>query len=143
MIALGRRSARAPVRQDVIALDAVVPLVAPDNPRAMVTQAQLSALLSGRTESWRVLGGPDLPVDVHVLSGTEQLLRRWHSARLASGSVRLDNAQVLADAVTRDPAALGIGLFSAIGNSTPLVVGGTCGLAIPATRDTIRSEDYP
>ncbi len=142
-IALGRRGAFAPVRQDVIALDAVVPLVAPDNPRAMVTQAQLSALLSGRTESWRVLGGPDLPVDVHILSGTEQLLRRWHSARLASDSVRLDNAQVLADAVTRDPAALGIGLFSAIGNTTPLVVGGTCGLAIPATRDTIRSEDYP
>ena len=59
------------------------------------------------------------------------------------GSVRLDNAQVLADAVTVIQPPLGIGLFSAIGNSTPLVVGGTCGLAIPATRDTIRSEDYP
>lgn len=143
MIALGRRETGAPVRQDVIALDAVLPLVAPDNPRAMVTQSQLSGLLSGRTESWSVLGGADLPVDVHILKGTESLLRRWHNGRIVRGSVRHDSADTLADAVARDPAALGIGYYSGLGNASPLVVGGRCGLAIPATRDTIRSEDYP
>ena len=143
MIALGRREARSPVRQDVIALDAVLPLVAPENPRAMVTQTQLSALLTGRTESWGVLDGPDLPVGVHILDGTEPLLRRWHSGRLARNVTHHQNADALADAVARDPAALGVGIYSGIGNASPLVVGGTCGLAIPATRDTIRAEDYP
>lgn len=142
-IALGRRAAGDPVRQDVIALDAIVPLVAPDNPRVMVTQAQLNALLSGGLDRWSALGDTDLPVSLHVLAGSRPLLRRWHPGRIADTAVRHDTAQALADVVADDPSALGIGLYSAIGNAVPLVVGGSCGLAIPATRDTIRSEDYP
>lgn len=142
-IALGQQSSEPPVRQDVIALDAVLPLVAPENPRAMVTQSQLTALLSGRMDRWGLLDGPDLPVDLHVLTGIEPLLRRWYPGRMAGNVVRHDNANDLADAVARDPAALGMGMYSAIGNATPLVVSGRCGLAIPATRDTIRAEDYP
>ena len=142
-IALGQEPSSPPVRQDVIALDAVLPLVAPENPRAMVTQSQLSALLSGRMDSWSLLDGPDLPIDIHALNGTEPLLKRWYASSLPDNTMRHDNANDLADAVARDPAAIGIGMYSAIGNATPLVVGGRCGLAIPATRDTIRAEDYP
>ena len=142
-IGLGQSISRTPIRQDVIALDAVLPLVASENPRALVTQSQLSALLSGRMDRWTLLDGPDLPVDLHVLDDIEPLLRRWHSGRLASNTTQHDSADDLADAVARDPAALGIGMYSAIGNTAPLVVGGRCGLAIPATRDTIRAEDYP
>ena len=142
-ISLGRTSAKKPVRQDVIALDALVPIVAPDNPRAMVTQSQLSQLLSGRISSWLKLGGPDLPVTLHILNGKEDDLRKWHPSGRFGAAVRHDDPATLSDAVADDPAALGLAPFSMIGNAAPLVVGGSCGLAIPATRDTIRSEDYP
>ena len=142
-IALGRLEAEDPVRQDVIALDAIVPLVAPDNPRAMVTQSQLNGLLSGKIANWSGLDGEDAAVSVHVLEGARPLLRRWHRNRIVGSAVTYENAETLSDVVAADPAALGIGLYSAIGNAAPLVVGGACGLAIPATRDTIRAEDYP
>ncbi|MCV6591697.1 MAG: OmpA family protein [Silicimonas sp.] len=142
-LALGRLAAAPPVRQDVIALDAVVPLVAPENPRAMVTQTQLAALLSGATARWSRLGGEDLPVVLHHLEGARAPLRRWSEAGFAVASTREIRPEALSDAVAADPAALGIGLYSAIGNAAPLVVSGACGLAIPATRDTIRAEDYP
>ena len=142
-ISLGRKQARDPIRQDVIALDAVVPLVAPENARAMVTQAQLRGLLSGRIASWHTLDGPNQPVALHVLAGTEALLGKWHRGRIDRDATEHASATDLADVVASDETALGIGLYSAIGNAVPLVVGGACGLAIPATRDTIRSEDYP
>lgn len=142
-LVLTRRSQDATVRQDVIALDAVLPLVALENPRAQVTQAQLSGLLSGRIDRWSKMDGPDLPVDVHIMERNSRLLGRWHKGRFADGAVTHGSADTLSDVVAADPAAIGIGLYSAIRNAAPLVVGGTCGLAIPATRDSIRSEDYP
>ncbi|NNE80505.1 MAG: OmpA family protein [Silicimonas sp.] len=142
-IVLGRQSTKGPVRQDVIALDALVPIVAPANPRAMVTQSQLSQLLSGRIDNWSVLGGPDLPVTLHLLEGSEEDLRKWHPSRQLGVAIRHDDPATLADAVAGDPAALGVVPYSMIGNAVPLVFGGACGLAIPATRNTIRSEDYP
>lgn len=142
-ISLGRIGAERPVRQDVIGLDALVPIVAPDNPRAMVTVAQFRALLSGRTANWSRLGGPDLPVTLHLLSDTDGPLGRLHPSGRYGKAIRHDAARALSDAVAADPAALGIVPYSMIGNAVPLVISGGCGLATLATRDTIRAEDYP
>lgn len=142
-LALSNIKQNAPVRQDVIALDAIVPLVALENARAQVTQLQLSDLLAGNLDRWSKLDGPDLPVVLHVLSEDVDLLRRWYRGRVGKDAIRHESADTLADAVAADPAALGIGKYSAIRNAAPLVVSGTCGLAIPATRDSIRAEDYP
>jgi phosphate transport system substrate-binding protein len=130
------------LRQDVIALDALVPVVAPQNPRAMVTLNQLIALVNGETDDWARLGGEAARVAVHVPEGWDAVTRRLGPVDL-SGAERHEDVRLLADAVADDPAALGLVPFSAIGNAVPLVVGGACGLATPATRDTIRAEDYP
>lgn len=142
-ISLGRREGSGEIRQDVIALDALVPIVAPDNPRALVTFGQLNGLLSGRTVSWARLGGADLPVALHLPEAPGPALTRLAPRGGFAESVRHDNPVSLADAVASDPSALGLAPFSALGNATPLVVSGACGLATPATRDSIRSEDYP
>ncbi len=142
-LVLSNTKQNAPVRQDVIALDAVVPLVGLENLRAQVTQAQLSGLLSGQIDRWSKIDGPDLPVIVHLLASKPELLNRWYAGQTVTSVIQHDSADTLADAVAADPAAIGIGMYSAIGNAAPLVVAGTCGLAIPATRDSIRAEDYP
>ncbi len=142
-IALGRAEAQRSVRQDVIALDALVPIVAPDNPRAMVTHDQLSGLLSGRLARWSRLGGDDLPVSLHLPNGMDDLVARLYPRRRFAEATRHDDMQALADAVASDPSALGLVPYSQIGNAVPLIVGGACGLATPATRDSIRAEDYP
>ncbi len=142
-IALGRAEAGRDIRQDVIALDALVPVVAPENPRAMVTVDQLVGLLSGRLARWSRLGGADVPVTLHLPNQMNDLIARLYPRRKFAEATRHDDPQALADAVAADPAALGLVPYSMMGNAVPLVVGGACGLATPATRDSIRAEDYP
>lgn len=143
-IAVGRtESGEAAVREDVFALDALVPAVAPDNPRAMVTLDQLQGLLGNDISNWSRLSGPDLPVVLHLPDGKSDLLRKLQPSRRFASAERYTDPDVLSDAVADDPAALGVVSYSSIGNAVPLVVSGACGLAIPATPDTIRAEDYP
>ena len=141
-IALGAAAAaESEIRQDVIALDALLPIVAPENARAMVTQVQLSGLLGGRIGNWSELDGGDLPVELH-LSARASGFGPWHGKKITN-NVLHERAADVAQAVAANPAALGFVPFSAIGNAVPLVVSGSCGLAIPATIETIRAEDYP
>ncbi|MEM7717767.1 MAG: phosphate ABC transporter substrate-binding/OmpA family protein [Pseudomonadota bacterium] len=131
------------VRQDVVALDAIVPAVAPDNPRAMLTLRQLQILLRGETSSWAQFGGSDTQLSIHVSAMEPPWLPRLGIPELAANTTRYDDFDVMADTVAADPAALGLIPYSSLGNAIPLVVSGACGLATPATRDTIRAEDYP
>lgn len=139
----GREEAADPVRQDVVALDALIPAVAPENPRVMVTYGQLSALLSGQIQNWARLGSNDIPVELYVAEGWGPEARRLGEAIRAQNATELRDLERLSDTVAKNAGALGLLPYSAIGNSVPLVISGACGLATPSTRDTIRAEDYP
>lgn len=144
-MSLGRLEGQTELRQDVIALDALVPVVSVENPRAMITLDQFSALLRGSIDNWSALGGPDLPVRLHLPDGDKaqtELSRVFPRFRFGPATRHTDPSE-LAAAVSDDPAALGLLSLSTIGNTVPLVIGGTCGLSTPATRGTIKSEDYP
>lgn len=138
-----RIEADEPVRQDVVALDALVPAVAPQNPRVVVTLSQLRELLSGDITSWARLDGPDLPVSLHFANGWSTVAERVLGGRAAADGKTHGDFAILADTVAASPQALGLIPYSSIGNAVPLVISGACGLATPATRDTIRAEDYP
>ena len=142
-IALGRDEAGRGIRQDVIALDALVPIVAPDNPRAVVTLSQLTGLFAGRIASWDRLGGAAVPVALHLPEKIAAEAARLTPRGGFAEATRHADPEALSDKVAADPAALGLSPYSAIGNAAPLIVSGACGLATPPTRDTIRAEDYP
>ncbi len=57
----------APGRSRVLALDAFVPVVAADNPLTSITTGMLSRVVSGKITNWQQLGGPDAPINVHML----------------------------------------------------------------------------
>lgn len=144
-LSLGRIDGGAEADQDVIALDALVPVVSVDNPRAMITLQQFRALLTGRIATWAQLGGPDMPVELHMVEGrdvTRALARVFPGLRVTGGT-RYRDAEAAAVAVANDPAALGLVPLSRIGNTVPLVIGGSCGLSTPATRANVQAEDYP
>lgn len=144
-VSLGRIEGKAGLRQDVIALDALVPVVAPDNPRAMVTLRQLGALLQGQVTNWGSLGSAELPVSVHLPDDpvSERMTRRLLSGRRIGSVTRHDSMEAVSNAVAADPAALGLVQYSKIGNAVPLVIAGPCGLSVPATPNSIKAEDYP
>lgn len=144
-LSFGRREADQEVDQDVIALDALVPIVSVDNPRAMITLQQFRGLLTGGIDNWSELDGPDTPIRFHLLQGrdvTRALARVFPGLRANADTLHRD-AKRLASEVASDETALGLVPLSRIGNTVPLVISGPCGLSSPATRATVKAEDYP
>jgi len=137
-------------RSRVLALDALVPVVSPTNPIQGITTPQLAQVLSGQIDNWDMLGGPDAPIDVHLLDGasglgqaTEDRLLRPTGQPLVSGAVRHATEPDLLEAVADNPFAIGVTSRSDTGNTWPLALRGQCGFEMNATRRSVKTEDYP
>ncbi|MGP1356957.1 phosphate ABC transporter substrate-binding/OmpA family protein [Roseicyclus sp.] len=137
-------------RVRVLALDALVPVVSPQNPVAELSMTDLARLFSGEIESWTELGGPDAPVALHLLApglGPAQdfALRLLEATDrpLGPGIVRHDSAAELARAVAGDAFAVGITSRSSTGPARALPLTGECDFSQSATADAVKSEDYP
>ncbi|UMA64829.1 phosphate ABC transporter substrate-binding/OmpA family protein [Roseivivax marinus] len=137
-------------RSRVIALDAMVPVVAPSNPVADLSLRQLARLLGGRISNWSQLGGPDAPVVVHVrdarsglAQGIEDRILAPAGLSLPKTAVRHETTAALADAVADDPFAFGIASVSETGFARVLPIAGPCGFELEAHRLAVKTEDYP
>lgn len=137
-------------RSRVLALDALVPVVAPSNPIQAITTPQLAQVLSGEIDNWTVLGGPNAPISVHLhdaRSGLGQAtvdrLLAPQQLDLVQGALRHADSRKLAAAVADDPFALGVTSRSEVGNTWELGLKGECGFALNATRRAVKTEDYP
>lgn len=145
---LGDLTAKAGSR--VIALDALVPVVAPSNPVRSVSLTELGAILSGELDSWAELGGPDAPISVHVHGPRTGLGQATEDKLLAPAGVALAETVAghpggpdLDRAVAADPFAIGVTSRSAVDEAEELAVGGACGFSVSATRRGVKTEDYP
>ncbi len=145
---LGDLRGRGRVR--VLALDALVPIVAPDNPLDRIATPDLAEVLAGRIANWADLGGPDAPITLHLReaeSGLAQAvvdrLLQPIASGIAEGVQRHPTDVALAEAVARDPFGLGVTSSAALGAAKPLALTGNCGFALSATRKAVKTEDYP
>ncbi len=138
-----------PNRSRVLALDAMVPITAPENPVPSISLTDLQSVLTGKIINWADLGGPDAPIALHLrdaLSGLSQSIEDRlmpRGADLPDGTLRHATNGALAEAVTRDPFGLGLASFSETGSAKTLTLKGGCGFELRATRRTIKTEDYP
>ena len=137
-------------RVRVIALDALVPLVAPDNPIDAISLDDLTAVFRGEIDNWQDLGGPDAPIARHMLRADNGMAQSF--ATLALGTSEGDltpmityhaSAATLAAAVARDSFALGVSGRSVASAVRILPLLGACGLIQAADVDAIKAEDYP
>lgn len=137
-------------RARVLALDALVPVVAPGNPVRALTMPQLADVFAGRIDNWQALGGPDAPIVPHLRrlsSGLGQVVRDRLLApgadRLAATAVQHATEEGLRAAVLADPFAIGLTSASDVGGARALALSGECGFVLPATRRNAKTEDYP
>lgn len=137
-------------RSRVIALDALVPVVAPSNPVQAITMPDLARVLAGEIDNWQALGGPNAPIAVQLHDAKSGLGQATIDRILAppgltlvAGAKRHSSSQSLIDAVMNDPFALGVTSRSETGNTWVLALRGKCGFALNATRRAVKAEDYP
>lgn len=139
-----------PGRSRVLALDALVPVVAPGNPVRRISLPQLADVFAGRITNWADLGGPDAPVSLHLppagsglAQAVEDKLMAPAGQTLAEGVRRHARSSALARAVSTDPFAIGISSFAGTGTARALTLTGSCGFELAAARRSIKTEDYP
>lgn len=145
---MGDFTARGTVR--VISLDALVPVVAPSNPVQSLSMSELAGVLTGEIVNWQALGGPDAPVAVHVHGpgtglgqATEDRVLKPAGAVLAETVALHPAGPGLARAVAADPFALGVTSRADLGDAREAAIRGECGFALRATRQAVKTEDYP
>ncbi|MGR3464022.1 phosphate ABC transporter substrate-binding/OmpA family protein [Limimaricola sp.] len=140
----------APGRLQLIGLDALVPVVAPGRPIAALSPSQLARLYSGGISNWSELGGPELPVRLHLgpeasgqMQGFAAMMRALSGEGLSDEVTRHSDNAALAAAVASDPAAIGMLPFGRTGVAQPLALGGSCGLSSHAAPETVVTGDFP
>ena len=146
----GRGDLTRPRRSRVVALGALVPVVALDNPIHQISVADLARVLSGEFANWAQLGGPDAPIAVHlpdVTTGVGQAIQdqvlQPAGVQAADLVIRHSRSMELAEAVADDPFAIGVVSHTDPQNVRSLPLAGGCGHALRATRPAIKTEDYP
>lgn len=154
-LAMGREAGvgtlSAPGQGRIIAFDAFVAIVAPENPVRWVAPETLSKILEGEITDWGPLGGnTDEAIHLHALNSSlgpqqaiEYLLLVGDEAEVSDKITRHDDPADLAEAVAQDPYAIGITLQSLLGPARALALGGSCGFTLQPDDAAIRSEDYP
>jgi len=138
---------RAGLEEYVVALDAVVPLLHPDNPLPRLSRRTLADLLAGRIDDWAVLGSKPGPVR-RVVPGPELAISRFLRARLpglermAPGTVYVRDPDDLLDELFSDPGSVGYGSRLATGGAhVPAII--ECGIVHPPESFRVRAEDWP
>ena len=137
-------------RSRVLALDAIVPIVAPSNPVLGISPASLALVYAGRITNWSELGGVNAPITVHApLAGTgfgqaiSNKINDPAGLPVSPDIIRHDRGAEVSQAVSDDSFALGIASFAEIGNTRALTLVGECNRPLNATRRSIKTEDYP
>lgn len=128
-----------------VAMDALVVLVAPDNPTPEISTVELARVLGGEVDNWSQIGGPDMPVVLHALAG-ETDLQRALGARLGTegpAAVVHPDLATLAQAVAKDPWAIAVSGRSAIVPARRMPLTDSCGFPLLPTSLAIKAEDYP
>ena len=128
-----------------VALDAMVPIVAPDNPMPRIATTDLARVLSGEVTNWNQIGGPDMPLVLHGLAADSDLGRAL-KARLGRDlavSQLHGSAVELAAAVARDPWALAVTGRSEAGAARVLPLTDSCGFPLSPGRLAVKAQDYP
>jgi len=137
-------------RSRVLALDAMVPVVAPGNPVNSISLPQLAQVFAGNITNWQELGGPDAPIAVHLPVAGSGLAQAVEDRLLAPAKLPLsedlrrhDRSSGLVRAVSTDPFAIGIASYAETGTARMLTLMGSCGFTLAAGRRAIKTEDYP
>lgn len=128
-----------------VAMEALLVIVAPDNPLPEISTVDLARILSGEVTNWAEVGGPDMPVVLHALR-PETELQLALTARLgdsAPAQTLHSDLQGLTEAVARDPWAVAISGRSAIAPARRLPLTDSCGFPLLPNALSIKAEDYP
>ncbi len=137
----------SPDQEFVVALQALSVVVHPGNRVRAISQAQLSAILSGRIRDWRELGGKPGAIRLQLASadsGLGEMQAQLLKTPVSATDVHYrKNGPAIIAAVASDPESIGLVEFGNDLRGLPTLALRVAGRDIPANRLHVMTEDYP
>lgn len=150
VISQGGADLRDPSRERVVALDALVPVVHPNNPVRSISLEELAQVAAGRIRNWADLGGENAPIRMLLpAEGSAlddafgQLVLEPNRVRLRRSAERVESESQGASAVASDVNAITITSLSGSGAAEVLPIRQSCGPLAYASDFAIKAEEYP
>lgn len=150
VVSTGQVDLRDPQRERVVALDALVPVVHPDNPIRSVSLEELAQIAAGRIRNWSEIGGENEPIRMLLpAEGTAldnaftELVLDPNRVRLRRSAERAESESQAANAVASDEFAITVTSLSGSGDAEVLPIRQSCGPLAYASDFAIKAEEYP
>ncbi len=139
-----------PGHEHLVALDAVIVFVSPENRLDALGIENVSRIFAGEIKNWAELGGRQARINIYAADDSSEvahtfqsvLLRRF-DRRLSPDAKRYDSTAELAAAVAADPAGIGFASFAEIEIAKPVALGEPCGLLLRPSKFSVKSGEYP
>ncbi len=149
-LAAGYPDLRSPGREVVVALDAIVPSVHPQNIVRDLSLPVVAQIAAGRITNWNEVGGPDLPIrmvlpedDTSISRVFDERVMRPNRLRLSRSLERVGNEAEAAAIIASDPSAITVTSAALAEGLKKLPIRQVCGpLSVP-TEFAIKAEEYP
>lgn len=150
VVAAGQIDLRDERRERVVALDALVPVVHPNNPVRSISLDELAQISAGRISNWSELGGDNAPIrmllpaqDTAIDQAFEELVLDPNRVRLRRSAERAESEVQAASAVAADVNAITVTSLSGNGDAEILPIRQSCGPLAYASSFAIKAEEYP
>lgn len=137
-------------QERILALDAVIIAVNPQNPVQILSLAQLGGVFEGEITNWSQLGGRDAAITLYRPEETLATSQRFFEVAMAVGDhAYARSATVLAsdaavsDAVAADENGIGISSYAQQRNAKAVTLRSVCGQLFEPTEYAIKTEEYP
>ncbi len=140
----------SPEQQLIFGLDGLAIITSKSNPVRAIEKQDLAKIFSGQITNWNQIGGADAKINVYVrneTSGTSMifndLIMGPAGRNVSDAASVVETDALLSRAVATDPLGIGVASLSNTDNSKILNIRGACGIQVPATPFTIKTEEYP
>lgn len=149
LVSGGMKPLRVPGSEHVFALDAMVLLVAKENPAVSISLDNIAKVFSGQVTDWSEIGLPPGKVNVYapvdgmgLLIHFENTILKPRGLKLTPNAIRTKTAVEWSDRVAADPAGIGMHFISYIRNAKALNIETSCGLITRPSVFTAKTEEF-
>lgn len=150
LVAAGHPDFRDPGREVIVALDAITPIVHPDNNIRDLSVETIARIAAGRIENWSELGGPDLAIRMvlpdeatSIAQVVNDRIMRPNRLRISRLMERVGNEADATAIINTDPAAITLTSAALADGVKQLPLREVCGPLSVATEFAIKAEEYP
>jgi len=138
------------VREHVLAYDALLVIVSPQNPISTISPESLASVFTGAITDWSELGQAPGKINVYARNEGSGALDTFRAVVLNSGvrpiarsAKRLSSDSEISDAVAQDPRGIGFTSFAYAGKAKSLSISAKCGITYSPSVFNAKAEEYP